>query len=207
MLINEITREERQQVLEIAATHSLYPFYATNRIQMKDEWMSNPQKYIKFLDKEVIRLLKKVQYYQQAGKKGRISFIIVSFLRSSAITEKYELSMCASNELGFLDPFETEIYFDISFLMNTMEDDLEFYKRYIIEHMGYVEEWELQNIKEKYYGDYLKIVEDFIKDFSFVFEDNELFNQIDRDDSVTILFTGYHDLGIVVRKTGEEVAQ
>lgn len=121
-------------------------------------------------------------------------YIIISPLKSSLITKKYELVLGCYDENLYLDKEAIYEYFSIKCLFKSVEKDIDYIKKEINKEFVRFLDFELKEIILKYEYKYMEMYLDYVK---------ELLNEIDKleiDKKVIILYGEYMEKAFVLKE-------
>ena len=149
-------------------------------------------------------LLRILADQQEAGVKGPLRFITMSFLKSSVITETYEIALtCHSNDV-FLDEAETEIYWRMGFFRDMVDSDMERIVPRLKQKIFRIRDYEIEEFRAFYALTYTALVLTFFsRVLSRVFDLPE-FLAVQKETFVDISFGGYMEETVTLAQYSKE---
>lgn len=176
--------------------------------KMVDRFNANALKvvsesYEKFEDSNIYKDLKKAFIescnkcvkLQTEGKKDRITFAAIHFLKSSAYTDSYELYINMYSDEFYCDRKEADSTWYPKEIMDYYIEDLKYIKSNILPSCKRPTSVEMEKIKIDLYGDYLKVVEKVCQIFAFSLNDLEEFREVKKNPTYFIYFSPYMEIG------------
>ena len=109
----------------------------------------------------VKQLLKEAVLLQEEGKKDKITFFNIHYLRSSLLDGSFCLVMNLYSARYYFDTIETEVSWCPERIKEYYYEDLKYLDSQIIRKNIIISKKELQKIKEKHYFDYLLFLPGF----------------------------------------------
>lgn len=135
---------------------------------------------------------------QQNGCKNKTAFVHIFYLQSALYTENFELQFQVFDKMSYLDKAEcVELWRPEPFITYYLEDmkwfEHEAYQQIV--GFGYPQ---LMDIKKKYYTVYLGMIgQFFIKEAGYI-AGLSSFDEMDKEETVQIIFGGYMDRGVQI---------
>lgn len=115
---------------------------------------------------KIFEIMKVTYKEQEQGKKGKMKYLVFSFLKSSILMDKVEFYIEALDEGFYLDEQEASAYYCPSFLQDKFTDDLSYLYQKVKEKFIRLQSYELTTIKEQYAEYYFSIVYNLIRNLS-----------------------------------------
>jgi hypothetical protein len=179
-----------------------------------DTLTTNAQKFHNELDKDsavadsflrhFAELFRILTTQQNAGVKGSLRYVTMSFLRSGVAAETYEIATACHSADLYLDETETETYWQMDFLKEMIKRDMSVIvpnlRKKIVRLRGY----EIEEFRSQYAYLYTTLIlMFFMRVLRLVFALPE-FQTTKKDAHVDISFGGYMEEGIVLASYGQE---
>ncbi|WP_250277184.1 hypothetical protein [[Clostridium] colinum] len=121
-------------------------------------------------------------------------YIIISPLKSSLITKKYEVILAGYNEELYLDNEAVYEYFSIKCLFENIEKDIDYIKKEINKKFTRLLEFELREVIIKYEAQYMEMYLEYI---------TKLLNEVDSLESerkIIILYGEYMEKSTIIKE-------
>lgn len=135
---------------------------------------------------------------QQNGYKKKAEFIHIFYLQTALYTEKFELQFQVFDKMSYLDKAECmELWRAEPFITYYLEDMKWFEKQAYQQIVGFGYP-QIMDIKKKYCTVYLSMLgQFFIKEATNIAELSS-FGEMDKEETLQIVFGGYMDRGIQI---------
>jgi len=143
---------------------------------------------------------------QEAGVKGPLRYITMSFLKSSVIAETYEIATtCHSNDI-FMDEAETETYWRMDFIRDMVDRDMERIVPGLKGEIYRIRGYEIEEFRELCALSYTALLLTFFsRVLHSIFELPE-FLAVKKENLVDISFGGYMEESVMLAQYGNEGA-
>ncbi|HEX3077399.1 MAG TPA: hypothetical protein VHQ24_11105 [Lachnospiraceae bacterium] len=155
--------------------------------EFKDRKQVYKQEFMKVIDQVLLKGIEK----QENGRKERIAYICIFFLKSSIMTSSYQMQINLYDQNLYMDRNDVFTKWDTTFLMKYFENDIAVLNRMAkqrIYHWGYKEYQLLTMEYVKMYMDLLELYcADFIRDMLLL----ESYDRINKEDTVKVYYGGY----------------
>jgi len=159
-------------------------YYEENRQEITDDFLLH-----------FIKLCKHGESQQRTNLKAPITYIHVSFLRSSLLTEGYEFRIGLHNKNFWLDIIETSVYWKADFIFQYVEPDIN-EVRMILKPFPNISEYEINQIKYRYAQCYLMPVAfQIVQDVMYEAVEIPEILHLEFDEEMFVLFGGYMERG------------
>lgn len=143
-------------------------------------------------------LFKKSNELYNSGQKGRVHYIVISYLLSGILTQNYDLKIDMYDEQFYLDEVEVSGYWSYHYFFSHFQNDVQQFEQYIRNRLVRVQSYEVQRIAFQYINDYLLLLIPLIREFVTQITMEEAFLQLEKAEDLQILFGGYLDKGMIL---------
>lgn len=158
-----------------------------NKEEIRKEILKNKEEITNEFINKIINLIRKKESIDEV-------YIIISPLKSSIITKKYELVLGCYDENLYLDKEAIYDYFHIKYLFKNINKDVEEIKKEISKKFIRFLDFELREIILEYEYKYMELYLEYIKDIL-----NEI-NNLETDKKVKILYGEYMDKALLLKE-------
>jgi len=189
--------EKRQKNIFETGEIILAERLSKNITAIQEDFQENMEKYYGGFLRTIQNLLEQVEKVQERNDKGALCYICISYLQSSLYTGSYQLRIDAYDEKFYADLAETCVYWSPDFIFKYMNDDIDYFRESIGNHVVRVKTFEVMDFAGKYIMNYYRIVQQFVADLMIVIME-EL--DIQNRENVEITFGGYMDQSIDLLK-------
>jgi len=143
---------------------------------------------------------------QEAGEKAPLRYVTMSFLKSSVITETYEIAItCHSVDL-YMDETETEVYWRMDFMRDMVDNDMKRIAPRIKEEIIRTYNHEIEDFRYYYAQTYTALLLTFFSRFLHrIFELPE-FLAVQKEKQVDVSFGGYMEKAVPLIQYEKEIA-
>lgn len=195
---------DRTKELSETAKEVLTPRYLSNLISIQSYYQTYQGSIFQELIKSLRKLMLTVKEQQNCGVKGTIQYAVISYLYSSIITKSYDFQISFYDDLLYLDPIESCIYWCPNFIFRYIDEDICFLKKALQATFIRIRDYEIDDIRRRYVEEYLTLA-------ASLFQNNIVeilkacnIDELKLDDEVQILFGGYIDnllkIGVIKRE-------
>lgn len=171
--------------------------YEKNLLEISKEYVEKKEK----IDKEFISvfdaLFRSGIAMQQEGRKGKIAVISIFNLKSSILTENYDIQINLYDENFYLDRKDIFAFWKPTFLMKYYKSDMEFYKEKTKHILGIGYE-KLQEFRMQYCDLYTVLISKYCMEKSGEIVKLESYKQLEKWEETIITFGSYMDKGICI---------
>lgn len=150
---------------------------------------------IAYFSSIVKELYEKVIDAQKRGKFGKLQTIFISYLRAAALNGELELQLRAMDEEGYGGQEIIDVSWVPTFATEYFRSDLAYMIPGLRNRIFRLTTREESLAKMMYASDYYKIVLKYLMVFIDVFQYNPLFEQVDAQEEVSIVFGEMCDQG------------
>lgn len=114
------------------------------------------------LTKKIRELATITKDQQENVGKGAIKYVMASFFLSSAITKTYEIQIGLYDDLWYLDPVESNVYWCPQFIFQYIDSDIAYFADQLRGKVIRVKQHELDEVRRKYTMDFYAAAHRFL---------------------------------------------
>lgn len=189
------TRQEEMQKL---AKQYLEERFITNLPKILEDYKCHKELLYEQFVHILEDLRKKAEDLYTSGKKGKIQYIVISYLLSGVLTGKYDFKIDLFDEQFYLDEVELSDYWNYPYLFFCYEQDINQFEHYIRKRMIRIQKWEIQKIALQYFNDYLLLVIPLFREFVARIQKEQGFFWFSEEEDLQVSFGGYLDKGMIL---------
>lgn len=195
---------DRQTEIVSFASQFLYSKYESNLSRIKEDYNANKNTIIAAFTNAIDKLTLLAEHQQESGAKKEITYLVIAYLQSSIITKTYDLQLSLYNDLLYLDPIDTSVFWTPHFVYSHYERDWDEFSRVAAKNFVQLNLHEISNLRLRhailYHGIVCSIVNDFVLN---VLRESGI-GKLMLSNEFFILFGGYIDnttnLGVLRRE-------
>lgn len=157
--------------------------------------------------KKVSLLCQEAGDMQQLGQKADVRYLSFSYLQHCVYTQKYEIRLDLYDEFFYLDSQKIYQYWDVSFIFQFFETDMEYFKEHIRFHipvLNQLQEYEEKEFALWYIKHYYKIAESFLRDQITAIYKNQEFERLRKAEDFMVVYGGYMEEQCILFQSGTE---
>jgi hypothetical protein len=143
-------------------------------------------------------LLKRGIELQRKLEKGKMGFISIFFLRSSIITESYEIMISMYEKGYYFDRKPLSISWKPMFIMKYFIDDMKYFEKAIKSKIIRVQKSEINKVKMHYCEDYFQVIKEFFLNYIDEITSLNSFKELEKEEDIKITLGEFMDQNIVL---------
>lgn len=143
-------------------------------------------------------VFKKAIKLQQEEKKGDIEYILISFLRTHIMEDDYRFRIDLYDNSFFLDRVECSGYWDIHFIFQYIQEDMEFFKEMVSQYTYRVEEYEFDLFKKEYATGYSYVAYEYLAGSIEQILKMKEYQCVNKSEKIKIYFGEYMDKADII---------
>lgn len=155
------------------------------------------------LDRAIGECLARAASMQEQGKKGRLEYLVFSFLRYGEYLDGPELRIDALDDGFHLDKQEAAGHYHPGFLWDRYREDLDFLHKKAGDKFVRLQDYELDEIKKEYMESYHAILFRMLESLAGLVMETVTYSGVPVTDGFKIVFGEYMGNGTVLYRKGE----
>jgi len=186
---------ERNLEIRSLGSRLLEPLLKENLVELQHYFLEHRMLILNDFQKSIEILCREAYELQLQEQNVPVMFFSISYLRHCVYTQKHEVRLDLYNEDFYFAPHKISQHWDMTFLFQFFEKDMEYFKNHIRVHYRptrrYLREYEEKEFALWYIRHYYKIAECFFRDQVSAILDNENFRLLEKTEDFLILYGGY----------------
>lgn len=171
--------------------------------EIQEDVNANANQIWNELQSVIHKLLKNVEEMQIQYKKGKMQYLIFSFLRYGIYLNTLEICMDALDDNFYLDEREAAEYYCPVFLQDRYSEDVKYLFKLAGKNFVRLQNYEWIKLKEKYTEMYNSIIFHLIVNLSGQIAEIVMESNVKVSEDFMILYGEYMDKATVIYKKGE----
>lgn len=140
----------RQDEINKAAAQILNERMQDNYLKVSSYYNDHKGSILSDFKQQIISLLNQAKMQQETDGKRPIQYVAASFLLSSTITESFDFQLALMDDLNFLDPIESCIYWSPKWIFSPANDDKKALSSKLKKNFVRLHDFELDSIWRAY---------------------------------------------------------
>lgn len=195
---------DRLQKIQSEGSKLMEPVLHNRLKEIQTYFSDNRDMIITDFKKSVEMLYSEAHSLQQMNKKDPVQFFSISYLQRCIFTKKYEVRLDLYNKDFYLERCRTVQYWNMNFIFQFFEKDMEYFKKHIGAVIFHLKEYEEKEFALWYITHYYKIAELFFRDHITDIIHNKFSEALEKNEDFKVVFGGYMDEQVVLFEEGND---